>query len=106
MQASGLTNCFAPAFADGRLLYVGKSVNLRQRLRSYFRGLPKPTTTAFSDNARTVEASLPTSSAPLPSLEPASGLGLRQATMVRLARSLETIVTVDAAQALMLEVSC
>ena len=79
----------------GRLLYVGKSVNLRARLRSYFITCASAGVAAGAvgdDNA--FQTTLP---------EPARGLGQRQRLMALLVRSVETIVTADAAQALMLE---
>ena len=74
----------------GNLLYVGKSVNLRARTRSYFRGLPPPE--EISGNGRIFNH-----------FDPANNLGRRQATMVRLVRAVEIVVTSDAAEALMLE---
>ncbi len=97
--------------STGRLLYIGKSVNLKQRLRSYFRGLPTiDELTSYSNNnaaaggATTSEFGHPK----IPGVaaggfSPASSLGRRQATMVRLIRSLDTIVTEDAEEALALE---
>lgn len=69
---------------DQRLLYVGKSVKLRQRIRSYFRGLQQ---------------------SPEDPPSPARSLGRRQAVMVSLIRHLEVVVTTTANDALVLEAS-
>lgn len=75
---------------DQNLLYIGKSVNLRQRVRSYFRSLPALAggSVAFKD---------------LTNFEPASSLGRRQSYMVRSIRHLEVMVTSSAHEALLLE---
>jgi hypothetical protein len=55
----------------GKLLYVGKSVNLKQRLRSYFKKLPS--LEELEENPSKVA-----------NLEPASSLGRRQCAMVKM----------------------
>ena len=97
--------------ALGRLLYVGKSVNLRQRTKSYFSRLPPVEDLRAEAAAEARTAQAVAAEQDLVGLggrqgfTPATALGRRQATMVRLTRELETIVTEDAAEALMLEVS-
>ena len=96
--------------STGRLLYIGKSVNLKQRLRSYFRGLPTIDELMSYSNKNITAGSATSESGHLKipgvvadGFSPASSLGRRQATMVRLIRSLDTIVTEDAEEALALE---
>ena len=96
--------------STGRLLYIGKSVNLKQRLRSYFRGLPTIDELMSYSNKNITAGSATSESGHLKipgvvadGFSPASSLGRRQATMVRLIRALDTIVTEDAEEALALE---
>ena len=87
----------------GRLLYIGKSVNLKQRLRSYFRSLPTVEDLLSSPSSSQEEGQERDAVSAVLGFSPATALGRRQATMVRLVRSLDTVVTADAQEALALE---
>lgn len=63
---------------SGKLLYVGKSVNLKQRLKSYFKNLPSIDELTYMENNNKDN-----DFDKITNFEPASSLGRRQSAMVK-----------------------